>query len=174
MTVEEFAVFSAGRGRCELLEGEVYDLVPPGPIHGSVTSRLHYHVTHHTYQHGLGETYAAETGFVGRDGRTVRAPDVAFITKDRLPAEPEAPYGRTLPDLIAEVVSPSDRPGEVATKMRWWLEQGVKLVWIVEPESKTLTAYLPDGAARVYGVADTLTAEDVLPGFALDVSKIFE
>ena len=111
---------------------------------------------------------------MGQDGKTVRAPDIAFTHNDRLSASRSKSFSSVIPDLVAETTSPSDRAGDVTRKTRWWHNEGVKLVWAVEPETHTITSYLSDGSARVFSEQETLTAGDLIPGFEVLVASIFE
>lgn len=105
---------------------------------------------------------------------TVRVPDVAFIAAHRLPPGP-SPTGcwELAPDIAVEVLSPSNRPSAILEKVAQYLEAGVQLVWIVDPDREAVTIYRPDGEVRVLGVGDVLEGEDALPGFRLDVARIF-
>ena len=175
MTIDAFREYAAEHGRCELIEGEVHPLSPAGYEHGRLTSRLHHHITSHVYANDLGEVFAAETGFRATDGRqTVRAPDIAFIQTTRLPATPPEAFGEVMPDLVVETVSPTDTATAVGQKATWWLDQGVRLVWILDPANRDLTARRPDGTARVHREADEVSGDDVLPGFTLKLSELFK
>lgn len=123
---------------------------------------------------GLGKISMAETGFlVSRAPDTVRAPDLAFVSKARLPTERVTGWGTVIPDLVVEVVSPSDRATEVREKVEDWLRAGVRLVWVVYPSVRTVDVYRPGSDVRVLGEADVLEGEDVVPGFSLPVRQIF-
>jgi Uma2 family endonuclease len=122
-----------------------------------------------------GWAFAAETGFQCFDGDTVRKPDAAFIAGDRYTAaqyEAEG-YITVCPDVVAEVTSPNDLAKEVAAKREFWLAAGVRVVWEVDPDAKLVLAHSAAGVAR-FREADTLTAEPVLPGFAVPVADLFK
>jgi Uma2 family endonuclease len=127
-------------------------------------------------QHRLGVLFAAETGFkLFRDPDTVRAPDVAFVAQARIPADgvPKTGYWEIAPDLVAEVVSPNDSWAEVQDKVSDYLAAGVRLVWVVEPSTQTVTAYRSFKQAQIVTVAETLDGEDVVPGFSLPLAQLF-
>ena len=173
LTVDELEAYTSRHGRCELIEGAVIHLSPSSAGHGMYTGRLHIHLGHFVSENNLGEVFAAETGFREGQKQTVRAPDIAFIQTARLPDNPTG-FSETMPDLLVEVVSPNDRMSEVSAKTAWWLKQpGVRLVWEVEPESRQVTAYRPDGTARVYGESDSLNGGDVVRGFSLELKRLF-
>ncbi len=74
-----------------------------------------------------------DTGFkIERDADTVRAPDVAFVVRERLAHIPDEGYAELAPDWVAEILSPSDRPGEVLEKVGQWLGAGVRVVWVLD------------------------------------------
>jgi Uma2 family endonuclease len=125
--------------------------------------------------HELGFTFGAETDFrISRNPDTVRAPDVAFVAKGRLPGESlPSTFPDLAPDLIAEVVSPPDAATEVREQVQEWLEAGVRLVWIVWPSNRSVTEYRPPRKVRELAEADHLDGLDVLPGFSCPVRHIF-
>jgi Uma2 family endonuclease len=123
------------------------------------------------YRNRLGVVFAQDTGFhIASDPDTVRAPDVAYLAESRAGAVQDRGYARTAPDLVAEIVSPDDRPAEVRAKVRDWLTAGVKLVWVIDPRGRVADVYRPDGT--VVASARQLSGEDVLPGFSCEVDDL--
>jgi Uma2 family endonuclease len=123
----------------------------------------------------LGVVYAAKTGFQLRENPdTVRAADAAFVAQRRIPfdEEPEG-YWAIAPDLVIEVVSPSDSASEVQNKVTDWLDAGCRLVWVVYPDTTTITEYRSLTEVRVLTAEQTLDGGDVLPGFACPLGEIF-
>ena len=153
--------------RSELVRGRLIVREPAGGRHGAVTNRLAYRLTAHVEAEDLGRVYAAETGFkLASDPDTVRAPDVAFMSRERVPdAEPRG-FPELAPDLVAEVLGVDDRPGEVLAKVADWLSAGTRLVWVVDPETQTARVYRADGGESLLGAEDILSGEAVVPGFA--------
>lgn len=101
-------------------------------------------------------------------------PDVSFVSAARLPPpELRTSYFEGAPDLAVEVVSPGDTATEVIEKVHEYLAAGTRLVWVADPKPRTVTAYRPDGSAYVYREADTLSGEEVLPGFTVLVRQLF-
>ena len=173
MTAEQLLELPDDGMRHELVEGELTTMVPAGGTHGRIAARLLVRLGAFVGTHRLGELFAAETGFrLRRDPDTVRAPDVAFVGADRA-AEAGVPgFPALAPDLVAEVVSTSDRAVDVVGKALAWLDAGVRLVWVVDPQNRTVTVYRQDGVAVLHG-ADVLDDGDVLPGFALPLEELW-
>ena len=123
---------------------------------------------------GLGTLAIAEPGFqIAHDPDTVRAPDVAFVRADRIPPGGVKGFFQGPPDIAVEVVSPNDRASEVMAKAQDWLQAGCPLVWVVDPETRTISIYRSRSEISVLNETDTLTGGDVLPGFSVPVGKIF-
>ncbi len=159
----------------ELARGELLVMPPPGVFHGRFASRLDNRLRPFVEARALGEVFV-ETGYLLRhDPDTVRAPDVSFVAVARIPAGglPEEGFFPGAPDLAVEIVSPGDLDAEVQGKVDDYLEFGTQLVWVVRPKQRTVTVYHPDGTARRLGQGDTLSGEDLLPGFALPLSDLF-
>lgn len=173
MTANQLFARSSELGRCELIQGELNMMSPAGGDHGDIAMLIAFGIKPYWDQHG-GKIYAAETGFVlERNPDTVRAPDVAYISKDRLDTARTSKFIPIAPDFVAEVLSPNDRAEEVATKVQWWLDHGVKLVWVADPANRCVTAHLPNGDAHVYRKGDRITGEDVMPGLSVAVTDLF-
>jgi Uma2 family endonuclease len=160
--------------RTELIRGELVVREPAGYRHGSVAARLLVALGPFVESRELGQVFTAETGFrLRKDPDTVRAPDVAFVTRDRLPDTPPRGYAALAPDLVVEVLSPDDRPGEVLSKVGDWLEAGTSLVWVVDPERHSARVYRADGSQDHLGESDRLDGETLLPGFECEIRPIF-
>ena len=115
VTAEELLRMPDDGKRYELIEGELIEMAPAGGRHGNIGVRIVGFLFQYIYKTNLGELFGADTGFfLQRDPDTVRAPDAAFIAMERIPPD-GIPTGfvDTIPDLIVEVVSPSDRAGQV-------------------------------------------------------------
>lgn len=162
-------------GPCELVKGELIYMSPTSGRHGGIASRIHRRIALFVEMHNLGETYIAETGFlVARAPDTVRAPDVSFVPKEKIPPEGEPDdYWEFAPELAVEVVSKNDRWSEVEEKVEEWLHAGTRLVWVVDPKTRTVHVYHATYEARILHEGDTLEGEDVLPEFMLPLVEIF-
>ncbi len=137
--------------------------------------RLSTPLAQHVWSNGLGEVYAAETGFRLRsDPDTVRAPDVAFIIRRRVEVVGKAKgFWPGAPDLAVEVLSPDDRVSEVEEKVSEWLTAGSQQVWVVSPKLRTVTVYRSLTDITTLTETETLDGGDVVPGFTISVAEIF-
>ena len=159
--------------RLELVRGEVEVMPPPKGKHGICCSRIAWRLMSHVTPGNLGWVTTNDTGVVLERGPdTVRGPDVAYWSIARQPEEPDA-YFEIPPDIAVEVLSPDDRRGPVRAKIKEYLFYGVPLVWLVDPELRTVTVY----AGRMRGTEldedDTLDGGEVLPGFTCKVADLF-
>ena len=117
-------------------------MTPAGGEHGQVALRVGARILAYVEEQDLGAAFAAETGFVlNRGPDTVRAPDVAFVARSRLSTAPSWGFPELAPDLVVEVVSPWDRASEVSAKAATWLDAGVRLVWVVDPQARLATVH---------------------------------
>jgi Uma2 family endonuclease len=158
----------------ELVRGELVRMAPPGLGHGDTASAFVEVLRPFVRDHQLGRVFTESGVVLARGPDTVRGPDVSFISAARLPPpEQRAGYFEGAPDLAIEVVSPGDTATEVLEKIHEYLAAGARLVWVADPKTRTVTAYRPDGSAHVYKEADTLSGEDVLPGFTVLVRQLF-
>jgi Uma2 family endonuclease len=173
MTAEELLFAQPPHKRTELVRGVMRVSEPASAVHGLVAMRIGSALAGHVRAHGLGEVFAAETGFtLARDPDTVRAPDAAFIRRDRLPDPLPRGFPELAPDLAVEVLSPGDRPGEVLAKVADWLNGGARLVWVIDPERRKGRVYRTDGSESLLGESDALDGEDVLPGFTCPLAEL--
>src|SRR5256885_2616985 len=114
----------------ELVRGQLVVREPPGTWHGAIAANLAYLLGDFVRRHGLGLVFAQDTGFkIGSDPDTVRAPDVAFVARDRTGLIGARGYAEMAPDLLAEILSPDDRPADVLAKVADWLGAGGRPGW---------------------------------------------
>ncbi len=168
LTAEEF--YALHRDHCELVRGEVVDLMPPGFRHGRLAVKLATAINTHAKQHRLGAT-VVESGFVLHRGPdTVRGPDVAFVCQERV-VDTEKFY-EGAPDLAVEVLSPDDRIGQVNARLRDYFAAGVRVVWLVDPDQQTVAVHDKEHA-RTLRAPESVDGGDILPGFALPIASLF-
>lgn len=175
MTADELFMMPHGNFRYELMKGELIKMSPTGGKHGILTIRLGAALVQHVEANNLGEAFGAETGFIlATNPDTVRAPDAAFVSRERIPPGdfPEK-FWPGAPDLAVEVLSPSDTLYEVEEKIEQYLEAGVKLVWIVNPKRRTVTIYQPNIEPQTLSEVDTLDGREVVPGFQYSLARLF-
>ena len=173
MTAEELLQTNIPDKRTELVRGVLVVREPPGGRHGSVTMNLALRLGNHVEREGAGQVIAAETGFtLARGPDTVRAPDIAFVRRERLPTPIPVGFPEFAPDLVVEVLSPGDRPGEVLAKVGDWLDADARAVWVIDPERRIARVYRQDGSATIVTADGALEGEDVLPGFSCPLASI--
>jgi Uma2 family endonuclease len=161
--------------RYELVKGELRKMSPSGSEHGAIIINISLLLAQHVRSEKLGVCFGAETGFkIGSDPDTVRAPDVAFIRRERIP-ESGIPkkFWPGAPDLAVEVLSPGDPRREVDEKVEDWLEAGTRAVWVVNPKRRNVSIYRPTADVTRLSESDELDGGDVVPGFRCKVSEIF-
>jgi len=175
VTADDLLEISARDDRCyELIRGKLNVIPFADAMCGDLAAGLGSAIYLFASEHRTGAVFASGTGFfLERNPDTVRAPDTAFVRQTRLPARLTGKYFPGAPDLAVEVVSPNDRAEEVQNKVQDWLSHGTQLVWVVEPKTRTVTVYRPDGTANVLQTTDTLDGEDVLPGFRFPLSRLW-
>jgi Uma2 family endonuclease len=162
----------------ELVEGEIREMTPAGGEHGEVAGGFFGFIWNFVREKKLGRVTAAETGFIlyknpdprGKD--TVRAPDVGFVSIERAPEPLPSQFVPVVPDLVVEVVSPTDRAEDVEEKINLYLKYGVQLIWVAYSVTRTIMVHTPSSVKRLT-IDDTLDGGEVLPGFKLKVSDIF-
>lgn len=169
MTLDEFLAHDVEG--YEYIEGELVPMSSPSREHGEISVNVIRYLDAHVYQSKLGRLYTAETTF--RVGARMMKPDVAFVSTAQLTGDKTEGFPIP-PDLAIEVVSPSDMQSRIAKKALAYLEAGTRLVWVLEPVTKTVTVYRSERDIETLTRDDTLTGEDVVPGFSCPVSQLFE
>ncbi len=144
----------------------------PTLAHGAIIIQLGFRLYEHVAAHDAGLVCGPQTTFKVVGAPSSRYPDLAFVRKDRLPANlnTDADFA---PDLAAEIVSGSDTFGDVDAKVQQYLDSGVRLVWLIDPIMRTVTAHTPADHPRLFSDADDLVGDPVLPGLRIPVRRIF-
>jgi Uma2 family endonuclease len=175
MTADELLGMPDDGYRYELVKGELRKMAPTGDEHGDITMELAALLHRHVKENRLGKIYAEETGFkLESDPDTVRAPDIAFVTRDRFEKTGRLRGFRSgAPDLAVEVLSPGDRVSRVEGKVAQWLEGGARMVWVVSPRLHTVTVYRSLTDIVTLTENDKLDGADVVPGFQMNIAEIF-
>lgn len=175
VTADELLQMPGDGFRYELIRGELRKMVPAGDAHGEIAATLNGVLYAHVRARHLGRVYAAETGFrLASDPDTVRAPDVAFVRRERVEETGRIDGFRSgAPDLAAEVLSPGDTHADVEQKVFDWLDAGCRLVLVVNPRTWTVTCYRSRRDIRVLGADEELDAGDVVPEWKVRVGDLF-
>ena len=162
--------------RGELIRGVLCETMPTGQEHGEVVVNLTILLGTFVKSRRLGRLMASDSGvWLERDPDTVREPDIAYFSAEKiLPGVRVTGYAEAVPDLVVEVVSPNDSLREVNDKAMMWLRHGIPLVWVVNPDRRTVDVYREGGAVSTLTDNDTLDGLDVLPGFTCAVRDAFD
>ena len=176
MTAEQLLQLPDDGMRHELVRGELRHMSPASFPHGKIAMKIGRSLGNYVEEHNLGDVPAAETGFkLSTNPDTVRAPDVAFIRRERLQIIGDiAGYFPGAPDLAVEVISPNDLYTEVEDKVTDYLSAGTGMVIVVNPRKHTATIYRAFADIIILTENDTIDGEDVVPGWSLAVRKVFE
>ncbi len=184
LTLEDFIHLYETEGPFEIIDGERIALMPPVQGHSEIAHRLWELLFLFLIGANLGKVYH-ETVFVLPDAnlknwvKGSRVPDVMFIRSERLSAykaENEAWAGQPLmlvPDLVVEVVSENDPYSDLNRKVKLYLKDGVQMVWVIDPKYRTVDMYRGSQQTSL-SETDTLSGEDVIPGFEVQVARLFE
>jgi Uma2 family endonuclease len=176
LTAEEFARLPnpSNGSREELVRGERVPMVLPSFRHAECQAIIIALLRTFLTAHPLGRV-VGETGIVTeRDPDSVRGPDVAFWSNERLPpGQTPAVYAITPADLCIEILSPNERQSEILTKIVEYSSSGVRMVWVADPELRNLVVYRSADEGKLLHQNATLVGEDVLPGFQCKVAELF-
>jgi Uma2 family endonuclease len=175
MTAEELFHMPDDGFRYELLRGELRRMSPAGPRHGRIAINITTPLDQYVRFHRLGTVYAAETGFqLATDPDIVRAPDIAFVRRERVEEVGDVEsYWPGAPDLAVEVISPNDTYTAVEEKVYDWLDAGARMVIVVNPRRHLVTVYRSLTQITVLTEHDTLDGGDVVPGWTMSVAEVF-
>ena len=177
MTAEEYVTFPGQQNGCtyELVRG-VLVVRDPGVswTHSCVQGKLYRYLDEWMEKFGHGEVGVEVDCLLGEAPDTIRVPDVAVLLQ---PFDTEnAFHGRVrgAPDIVIEVLSPSNRPQEIRDKTSDYFNAGALRVWIVDPETRTIVIHKADGTNTRFRGKDRLEDPEILPGLALEMQKVFE
>lgn len=171
-TVDDVERLPDDEVRYALIRGVLYRMPPPKAHHGRIVSAINWRLYGFVVKHGLGIVYD-QSGFVfERDPDTVLGPDLSFVQAAHIPADENA-YPELAPDLVVEVISPSQSGPSIEEKVAIYLTAGVRLVWVIDPARQAVRVHRQDGTERTLTDQDVLDGEDVLPGFRVLVAELF-
>ncbi|MCE9563108.1 MAG: Uma2 family endonuclease [Planctomycetes bacterium] len=177
MPSDEFLRLHGGETCVELVRGQVVRYPMPGGPHGFITGNATAILHNFVREHKLGRVFTNDTFTktrVKEASETLRGPDVAFVSYARMPKGPIPNGPIPSPDLVVEVRSPSDRIPQLSAKATEYLDAGVTVVLVLDPETESLAVFRENEFPIRMHNGDELTLADVLPGFAVEVKKFFE
>jgi Uma2 family endonuclease len=160
----------------ELVQGRLIKMPKPGALHGIIGTRLFSALIRLVEAHDLGAVFPQDTGFkLTSNPDTVRAPDLAFVTRERVASVgfPEG-FWPGAPDLAVEVRSPHDSLRELSKKADEYLSHGSRLVWVIDPRRQEVTVFRAAHEPVTLAHTDVLSGADVVPGFEMPVVRLFE
>jgi Uma2 family endonuclease len=176
LTAAEFAQLPepADGSRQELVKGVIETMPPPRFEHGFIAGNAYFAIRSYLQSQRLGRATTGSGAQTESDPDTVRGPDVAYWSFERLPAGvPIETYPAVAPDLVVEVLSPGEAYGRIQQKISEYLAAGVRLVWVIDPQSKTVSVHRPASSVHVVRENEALFGEDVLPGFSCPAGALF-
>lgn len=175
LTAEEFAELPdpTDGSRQELVRGEVVTMPPPKSLHGYCCSKIDRRLGNFVEERKLGNVFCNDTGFITeRDPDSVRGPDVAYWSHERLP-EVKDEYSEVPPDLAIEVLSSHKDLRKTRDKLKEYFERGVRMAWVIDPINQTVTVYRSADEGRILHDDVMLSGEEVVPGFSCAIRELF-
>jgi Uma2 family endonuclease len=160
----------------ELVDGRPVPVMPASPLHGELIVEVAYRLRRFVEEAGLPGRVWSDVGFVlglARDPERMRGPDVCYIERDRTVGMDAERLFRGVPDLAIEIDLTSGRKPGGQQRVLDYLEAGVRLVWVIDPQSRTAVIYRPDGSARLVREDEALDGEEVVPGFLQPLGSLF-
>ena len=175
ITGEEFALMDVP-DHYELVRGRIVPMPPPNYEHGTVEANICGHVFIFLQSHKLGRCATGEVGvYTKRNPDSVRGIDFMYTSYERLAKRDTTLfYLNVAPDSITEVLSPSNSVAYVEEKLEEYFNIDVRMVWLADPENRCVHVYRSLTDVRTLQCGDTITGEDILPGFSIQVAQIFE
>jgi Uma2 family endonuclease len=176
LTAEEFADLPDSGRPCELVRGRTVWMNPPKPTHGFVCGNIARLIGNHVVRRRLGRILSNDTGVITtRDPDSVRGPDVAFFSFQRLPRGPlPEKYPDVAPEVVFEVLSPDDRWSKILEKVAEYLHAGVLAVCVVDPERQKVHIYRNEREAKILSKDEKLQLPEVFARFSVRVREFFE
>ncbi len=178
MTDEEFFRFCAANKHIKIERDENHQILimpPAGLESDNQSGHIFAAVYNWNSKTKNGVCFGSSAGFILPD-TSMRSPDAAWLSDEKwksLSAEEKKVFAHITPDFIAEVMSPSDDFKQLQYKMQKWIENGVKLGWLIDPKTQTTFIYREDGTiSKVTGFVNVLSGEDVLQGFEFDLNVL--
>lgn len=173
LTIEEYARLDEPDDvRSELVRGRLVREPRPGAPHGRSQTRLARLLDGFAEEHDLGLVLTDVGVVIDERAPTVRGPDVLFVSRHRLSGPLPDGFLDVAPDLAVEIVSPGNTASGIQEKVLEYLDAGTRLVWVVDPGSRTATIYRSGQDARIVDEDEELDGEDVLPGLRVPLKSV--
>jgi Uma2 family endonuclease len=174
-TAEDLLEMEDDGCRHELIRGELISMPPTNDEHSELTFKLSGLLWNYQREHPEIRWFTGDPGFVlARNPDVLLGPDLAAVHTDRLPPDfPRRSFFDIVPDLVIEIVSPSERAGQTSAKVDAYLEAGVRLIWLINPMHRSVTVHSPDQHTQILEGDDVLDGGEVLPEFRLQLGELF-
>ncbi len=175
LTAEDLMRLHSKGVRGELVRGVLNETIASGVEHGEIVMQLGLLLGNFVVPRRLGRLIGSDAGvLLERSPDTVREPDIAFISAERLPLRQRVTgYAEVAPDLVVEIMSPTDSADALQDKARMWLTHGVKLVWVIHPDQRRVDVHRLEQPVERLNEHDQLDGLEALPGFHCPVASIF-
>ena len=176
LSADEFMELPLNLKLYELVRGVLVEVPMTGYEHGEIETNIIRLLGLHIWPRRLGQITPGDVMFrLERNPDTLCQPDVSFVRTDRLPPrEQRRSYSPVVPDLAVEIRSPSNTAREMAEKVADYLRTGVRLVWVVDLDTQTVTVHVPAAVPVTLSANDEITGGEVLPEFRCPVAAFFE
>lgn len=174
LTIEQFLLQPHEETLTELVQGEVHKVPPSGLRHGLTCAQIANHLLDYLEAHNLGRVTTNNSGVITtRNPDSVRGPDLCYYSYKKIPAN-QAPtgYPDTAPEIVFEVMSPSDSWADLPEKAAEFLRAGVNIVCVIDPESSTAQVFRASQSPQRVHLEEELTFEPLLPGFQMPLREI--
>jgi Uma2 family endonuclease len=173
LTIERYLSLRESGYRDEVSYGRLVREPQPGDQHGEISAELTAILVNYLAEHRVGRIRTASGYVLRRAPLVIRAPDISFLCENRLPREKQSDLFEGAPDLVIEIISPSNSASDLQEKIAEYLDAGTQLVWVVYPKTRSVAIHQPNGEVRVLGSSETLTAPSLLPGFEMPIARFF-
>ncbi len=178
LTAEEFYEWASRPENQDVLyeldQGVPVPMPSPSELHGVVCALIAHLLWRFIFQRGKGYVCSNDSGLlVSRGPDTVRGPDLMLFDEPRELEELSRKFATGIPRLVVEVLSPSDHMGRVNRRISQYLQRGIPLVWVVDPEVRSVSVYRPGKDLYTVEESEELTGNEVLPEFRCKVAEIF-
>jgi Uma2 family endonuclease len=174
VSLDEFLAMELSEPELELMDGEAVQKPTAGKKHSQISVELIFRLQGFLRGTGVGDV-DTELRHMEREQEWVFLPDISVTLRERLAGVSFADNRpvEVLPDFAIEVLSPDDRPGRLSRKIAHYMEAGVRVLWVIDPEVEEITVWEPGAHPRLVIAGQDLSAAPVLPGFTVNREELF-